>query len=57
MAAIDNETLDWTFNFDDTSPVLTALSTRMPSLLVFGASGIAVGLVSNMVPHNFPSAF
>ena len=52
MADIDKETVDWTFNFDDTIPEPTVLPTKIPLLIVNGASGIAVGMATNMAPHN-----
>ena len=52
MADIDKETVDWTLNFDDTSPEPTVLPTKIPLLIVNGASGIAVGMATNMAPHN-----
>ncbi len=52
MADIDKETIDWTLNFDDTIPEPTVLPTRIPLLLVNGSSGIAVGMATNMAPHN-----
>ena len=52
MADIDKETIDWTLNFDDTIPEPTVLPTKIPLLLVNGASGIAVGMATNMAPHN-----
>ena len=52
MADIDKETVDWTLNFDDTIPEPTVLPTRIPLLLVNGSSGIAVGMATNMAPHN-----
>ena len=52
MADIDKETIDWTMNFDDTQKEPTVLPTRIPLLLVNGASGIAVGMATNMAPHN-----
>ncbi|MFI3306065.1 MAG: DNA gyrase subunit A [Rikenellaceae bacterium] len=52
MADIDKETIDWTLNFDDTMREPTVLPTRVPLLLVNGASGIAVGMATNMAPHN-----
>ncbi len=52
MADIDKETIDWTTNFDDTLKEPTVLPTRIPLLLVNGASGIAVGMATNMAPHN-----
>ena len=52
MADIDKETIDWTLNFDDTIKEPTVLPTKIPLLLVNGASGIAVGMATNMAPHN-----
>ena len=52
MADIEKETIDWTTNFDDTLKEPTVLPTRIPLLLVNGASGIAVGMATNMAPHN-----
>ncbi len=52
MADIDKETVDWTLNFDDTIPEPTVLPTKIPLLIVNGASGIAVGMATNMAPHN-----
>ena len=52
MADIDKETIDWTTNFDDTLKEPTVLPTKIPLLLVNGASGIAVGMATNMAPHN-----
>ena len=52
MADIDKETIDWTLNFDDTIPEPTVLPTKVPLLIVNGASGIAVGMATNMAPHN-----
>ena len=52
MADIDKETIDWTNNFDDTMKEPTVLPTKIPLLLVNGASGIAVGMATNMAPHN-----
>ena len=52
MADIEKETIDWTLNFDDTIPEPTVLPTKIPLLLVNGASGIAVGMATNMAPHN-----
>ncbi|MBO5465265.1 MAG: DNA gyrase subunit A [Alistipes sp.] len=52
MADIDKETIDWTTNFDDTIKEPTVLPTKIPLLLVNGASGIAVGMATNMAPHN-----
>ena len=52
MADIDKDTIDWTTNFDDTIKEPTVLPTKIPLLLVNGASGIAVGMATNMAPHN-----
>lgn len=52
MADIDKETIDWTLNFDDTIDEPTVLPTKIPLLIVNGASGIAVGMATNMAPHN-----
>ena len=52
MADIDKDTIDWTKNFDDTIDEPTVLPTKIPLLLVNGASGIAVGMATNMAPHN-----
>lgn len=52
MVDIDKETVDFQYNFDDTLKEPTVLPTRVPNLLVNGASGIAVGMATNMPPHN-----
>lgn len=52
LADIDKETVDHQLNFDDTLSEPTVLPTRVPGLLVNGASGIAVGMATNMPPHN-----
>jgi DNA gyrase subunit A len=52
LADIDKETVDHQLNFDDTLREPTVLPTRIPGLLVNGASGIAVGMATNMPPHN-----
>ncbi|MBQ7945762.1 MAG: DNA gyrase subunit A [Bacteroidales bacterium] len=49
---IDKDTIDFQMNFDDTLKEPTVLPTRIPNLLVNGASGIAVGMATNMPPHN-----
>jgi DNA gyrase subunit A len=49
---IDKDTVDFNFNFDDTLKEPSVLPTRIPNLLVNGASGIAVGMATNMPPHN-----
>ena len=52
LADIDKDTVDHRFNFDDTLEEPTVLPTRVPGLLINGASGIAVGMATNMPPHN-----
>jgi len=52
LADLDKETVDFQLNFDDTIQEPTVLPTRVPNLLVNGASGIAVGMATNMAPHN-----
>ena len=52
LADIEKETVDHRLNFDDTLQEPTVLPTRIPNLLVNGASGIAVGMATNMAPHN-----
>ena len=52
LADIEKETVDHRLNFDDTLQEPTVLPTRIPGLLVNGASGIAVGMATNMAPHN-----
>ncbi len=52
LADIDKDTVDHQLNFDDTIQEPTVLPTRIPNLLVNGASGIAVGMATNMPPHN-----
>lgn len=52
LADIDKETVDFRLNFDDTLEEPTVLPARVPNLLVNGASGIAVGMATNMPPHN-----
>ncbi|MBK7374390.1 MAG: DNA gyrase subunit A [Chitinophagaceae bacterium] len=49
---IDKETVDFQLNFDDSLKEPTVLPTRVPQLLVNGSSGIAVGMATNMMPHN-----
>ncbi len=49
---IDKDTVDFRLNFDDTIEEPTVLPTRIPNLLINGASGIAVGMATNMAPHN-----
>ncbi len=52
LADIDKETVDMTMNFDETIPEPTVMPTKIPNLLVNGASGIAVGMATNMPTHN-----
>lgn len=52
LSDIDKETVDFQFNFDDTLQEPKVLPTRIPNLLVNGAAGIAVGMATNMAPHN-----
>ncbi|MGA1149495.1 MAG: DNA gyrase subunit A, partial [Flavobacteriaceae bacterium] len=52
LADIDKETVDHQLNFDDTLKEPVVLPTRVPNLLINGASGIAVGMATNMPPHN-----
>ena len=49
---IDKDTVDFRLNFDDSMEEPTVLPTRVPNLLINGASGIAVGMATNMPPHN-----
>jgi len=52
LSDIDKETVDFQLNFDDTIMEPTVLPTRVPNLLINGSSGIAVGMATNMAPHN-----
>src|SRR3974390_2341120 len=52
LADIEKETVDFLPNFDETEQEPTVLPTRVPNLLVTGASGIAVGMATNIPPHN-----
>lgn len=52
LSDIDKETVDFQLNFDDTLQEPKVLPTRIPNLLVNGAAGIAVGMATNMAPHN-----
>ena len=54
---IDKDTVDFQLNFDDTLQEPTVLPTRIPNLLINGASGIAVGMATNMPPHNMTRCF
>jgi len=52
LADLDKETVDWAPNYDGTEQIPTVLPTKIPSLLVNGSSGIAVGMATNIAPHN-----
>lgn len=52
LADIDKETVDWVDNYDGTEQIPEVLPTRIPNLLVNGSSGIAVGMATNIPPHN-----
>ncbi len=52
LADIDKDTVDFTLNFDDSLKEPSVLPARLPNLLINGASGIAVGMATNMLPHN-----
>ena len=52
LADLDKDTVDFQLNFDDTTEEPTVLPTKAPLLLINGSSGIAVGMATNMAPHN-----
>ena len=52
MRDIDKETIDWALNFDETKKEPSVLPSRFPNLLVNGSQGIAVGMATNIPPHN-----
>src|SRR6185369_16152429 len=52
LADIDKETVDWQPNYDDKELEPTVLPTKVPNLLINGSSGIAVGMATNIPPHN-----
>jgi DNA gyrase subunit A len=52
LADLDKDTVDFKLNFDDTLTEPTVMPTKVPNLLINGASGIAVGMATNMAPHN-----
>src|SRR5439155_19623776 len=52
LADIDKETVDWQNKYDDKEEEPTVLPTRVPNLLINGSSGIAVGMATNIPPHN-----
>ena len=52
LSDINKDTVDFSLNFDDTLEEPTVLPTKVPNLLINGASGIAVGMATNMLPHN-----
>ncbi len=56
LTDIEKDTVDFSLNFDDTLKEPTVLPSRIPNLLVNGASGIAVGMATNMLPHNLSEA-
>jgi len=56
LADIDKDTVDFQFNFDDTLQEPTVLPAKIPNLLINGGSGIAVGMATNMPPHNLTEA-
>jgi DNA gyrase subunit A len=56
MADLEKNTVDFQLNFDDTLEEPTVMPTRIPNLLVNGSSGIAVGMATNMPPHNLTEA-
>jgi DNA gyrase subunit A len=56
LADIDKNTVEYQYNFDDSLKEPTVLPTRIPALLVNGTSGIAVGMATNMPPHNLGDA-
>jgi DNA gyrase subunit A len=56
LSDIEKETVDFQSNFDDTLKEPAVLPTRIPSLIVNGSSGIAVGMATNMAPHNLSEA-
>ncbi len=56
MADLDKNTVDFQLNFDDTLEEPTVMPTRIPTLLINGTSGIAVGMATNMPPHNLTDA-
>ncbi|GHT19202.1 hypothetical protein FACS189429_6640 [Bacteroidia bacterium] len=56
LVDIEKDTVDMQFNYDDSAKEPTVLPTRIPNLLVNGSSGIAVGMATNMAPHNLSEA-
>ena len=52
LADLDKETVDWVPNYDGTEQIPAVLPTRVPNLLINGSSGIAVGMATNIPPHN-----
>ncbi|MEI6576503.1 MAG: DNA gyrase subunit A [Bacteroidota bacterium] len=56
LADIDKDTVDFQLNFDDTLKEPTVLPSKIPNLLINGTSGIAVGMATNMAPHNLTEA-
>ncbi len=56
LSDIDKETVDFRLNFDDTTEEPTVLPAKVPNLIINGSSGIAVGMATNMAPHNLGEA-
>jgi len=56
LGDLDKDTVDFQLNFDDSEKEPTILPTRIPQLLINGSSGIAVGMATNMMPHNLSEA-
>ena len=52
LADLDKETVDWVPNYDGTEQIPAVMPTRVPNLLINGSSGIAVGMATNIPPHN-----
>src|ERR1017187_8977005 len=54
LADLDKETVDWVPNYDGTEQIPEVMPTKVPNLLVNGSTGIAVGMATNIPPHNLP---
>ncbi len=52
LADLEKDTVDWVDNYDGTERIPEVLPTKLPNLLVNGSSGIAVGMATNIPPHN-----
>ncbi|HAB91597.1 MAG TPA: hypothetical protein DCF43_04580, partial [Pseudomonas sp.] len=52
LADLEKETVDWVPNYDGTEMIPAVLPTKVPNLLINGSSGIAVGMATNIPPHN-----